>query len=83
MDSCEWIRYKERKGDLNMVLKVSIPYLQVGDFKVETPIGLSELLENAWVLPKEKDEVEQFASQFIRTVFRNSDGRLVTRYERK
>ncbi|MGE7667393.1 hypothetical protein ACQKMN_16965 [Ureibacillus composti] len=64
--------------------KIVIPYLQIGEFRVETPVGLSELLENAWVLRKEnKDEVKKFVSKFNRTVYRNAEGRLVTRYERK
>lgn len=65
------------------MIQVIVPHLQIGEFKVETPVGLSELLEKAWVSPKENDEVEQYASQFIRTVFRNEEGRLVTKYERR
>ena len=63
--------------------RIIIPYLQIGGYKVETPVGLSELLEAAWSNPKENDEVEEFASKFTRNVYKNSDGKLVTRYKRR
>lgn len=63
--------------------RIVIPYLQIGEFRVETPIGLSELLEPAWSKREGKYEVEEFASQFTRTVFRNSEGKLITIYEKR
>lgn len=60
--------------------KIVIPYLQIGNFRVETPKGLSELLEPAWSKPKKNDETEKFLAQYERTVFRNSEGQIVTRY---
>lgn len=69
------------KGGMS-VGKIIIPYLQIGDFKVETPVGLAELLQNAWARPKENDPVDKFVSKYHRTVFRNPEGRLVTKYEK-
>jgi len=64
--------------------KIVVPYLQLGEFRVETPVGLSELLEPAWgKRTEEYDEIEKFASQFHREVFRNEEGRIVTEYTKK
>lgn len=66
-----------------MSYKIEIPYLQVGEFKVPTPVGLSELLEPAWSIKKESQIDSAFISKYERTVFKNEDGRLVTRYSLK
>ncbi|QFF98795.1 hypothetical protein PB01_08090 [Psychrobacillus glaciei] len=63
--------------------RIIVPYLEIGEFKVATPIGFSELLEPAWTKKIENDEIDVFASSYHRTVFRNPEGRLVTRYEKK
>lgn len=63
--------------------KIVIPYIQIGEFRVETPIGLSELLEAAWGPPKENDPVEEFSSNFNWSTYRNSDGKLVFKFEPK
>lgn len=63
--------------------KIIIPYLQIGEFRVETPIGFSELLQHTWSKPKKDEEFEKFIAQYERTVFCNSEGRIVTRYEKK
>lgn len=63
-----------------MGYQITIPYLQIGEFRVETPIGLSELLQPSWSKPKKDDKTEKFLSQYERTVFRNSEGRIVTKY---
>lgn len=62
---------------------VIIQQLQIGEFKVDTPIGLSELLESTWSKPKKDDEVNEFTTNYNRIVFRNEEGRLVTRYTLK
>ncbi len=66
-----------------MSQQIIIPYLQIGEFRIKTPIGLSELLQPAWSKPKEDDDVEELALQYERTVFRNSEGRLVTKYVKR
>lgn len=65
-----------------MDYQITIPYLQIGEFRVETPVGFSELLQPSWSKPKKDEEFEKFVSQYKRTVFRNSEGRIVTRYEK-
>lgn len=62
---------------------INIKQLQIGEFKVDTPIGLSELLESTWSKPKKNDEVVNYSSNFNRVVFRNEEGRLITRYSLK
>jgi hypothetical protein len=61
--------------------RIVIPYLQIGESRVETPVGLSELLEPAWSKPNGKNKVKEFASNFTRTTFRNSEGKWVTKYK--
>ncbi|RKJ30802.1 hypothetical protein D7X33_41070 [Butyricicoccus sp. 1XD8-22] len=63
--------------------QINIPYLQIGEYRIETPIGLSELLQPAWSKQKDDDDVKEFATQYERTVFRNSEGRLVTKYVKR
>ena len=63
--------------------KIIITNLTLGGETFPTPPGLSELLEQAWTKPQENNPVEEFASQFNRIVFRNSEGRLVSRFEKR
>lgn len=67
---------------INLSYQITIPYLQIGEYRVETPVGLSELLEKSWTVKVENDDIDTFASSYHRTVFRNSEGRLVTRYKK-
>lgn len=66
-----------------MGYKVTIPYLQIGDYKVKTPEGLTELLAPIWLEKADNSEIDEFASQFTFTTFVNDAGRLVTKCERK
>lgn len=66
-----------------MKFKIEIPYLLIGGFKVETPVGLSELLESAWSRKSEIQRDREFVSKYERTVFKNENGRWVTRYSLK
>lgn len=63
--------------------RIVIPYIQIGDFRIDTPKGLSELLEPCWSTAKENDPVEEFASSFEWSTYRNSDGKLVFKFEPK
>lgn len=66
-----------------MSFKVIIPHLQIGEFRVDTPIGLSELLQDTWTNKPINDDVEEFVSNYDRTVFKNEKGQIVTRYSLK
>lgn len=62
-----------------MSLKIVIPYLQIGEFRVETPVGLSELLEGAWTRSTKAKKDNDFASKYEYTDFRNEEGLIVTK----
>lgn len=66
-----------------MKYKITIPYLQVGEYKLKTPEGLSELLEDAWGHPSKVKCNAEFISKYERTVFKNENGQYVTRYSLK
>lgn len=66
-----------------MGYKVTIPFLQIGDYAVRTPDGLSELLAPIWLEKADNAEIDEFASQFTFTTFVNDAGRLVTRCKRR
>ena len=66
-----------------MVYKITIPYLQIGEFRVKTPVGLSELLEGAWSHPSKVEIDEDFINRYDRTVSKNEKGQIVTWYTLK
>ena len=65
-----------------MSFKIEIPYLQIGEFRVETPVGLSELITQAWSTSGEKRDFK-FIEKYNRTIFKNEKGQIVTRYTLK
>lgn len=66
-----------------MAYKIEIPYLQVGEFKVETPVGLSELLQDAWSHPTEVKNDDDFVSKYECVDFKNEKGQIVSRFTLK
>lgn len=66
-----------------MSYQIIVPKLQIGEFIVESPVGFSKLLESSWSKPKADDGVLDLSSKYNRTVFRNEEGRIVTRYSPK
>lgn len=63
--------------------KITIPYLQIGEYKVKTPEGLSELLQDAWAHPDDVERDDDFISKYERITFKNEKGQIVTRYSLK
>ncbi len=61
--------------------KITVPYLMFGNEKIEPPVGLSELLETAWTKRSEVSDREK-VSGYKRQVYKNSNGRWVTKFER-
>lgn len=65
-----------------MTYKIVIPYLQIGEFRVETPVGFSELITQAWTTSN-KTCGAGFIEKYERKVFKNEKGQIVTRYSLK
>ncbi|MGE7091195.1 hypothetical protein ACQKII_06965 [Lysinibacillus sp. NPDC048646] len=74
---------------IDLGIKVKVTHLEFGGEKIPTPVGLSELLEPAWVIPTEemlekrkkfKQEIEE---QYERSEYKNEKGRWVTCFIKK
>ena len=65
-----------------MSYRIEIPYLQIGKFIVETPVGLEELITKAWSTSKEKRDFK-FIEKYERQVYKNEKGQIVTKYTLK
>jgi hypothetical protein len=63
--------------------RITVSHLNIGGHKVRAHEGLSELLEKCWTTKLENDGVLEFVSKYNRTVYRNTEGRLVTRYAKR
>lgn len=61
--------------------KIEIPYLIFEGEKIETPVGLSELLESAWKLDSDCESTSDIVNKFDRKAYKNKDGRWVTKFE--
>ncbi|MHA6258321.1 hypothetical protein ACXYMX_00280 [Sporosarcina sp. CAU 1771] len=59
--------------------KIEIPHLSFENEKIETPVGLSELLESTWTVKGEINN--EVVSKFHRTTFKKPNGRWVTKFE--
>ncbi|QTB23079.1 hypothetical protein J1907_02895 [Lysinibacillus sphaericus] len=65
------------------MLKIVIPYLEIGGERIPTPVGLSELLEPTWSLDVDRERVNKTASQYEFIHYKNEKGRWVTRCKKK
>lgn len=65
------------------MLKIVIPYLEIGGERIPTPVGLSELLESTWSLDADRERVNKTASQYDFIHYKNEKGRWVTRCKKK
>lgn len=63
--------------------KITIPYLQIGEYKVITPEGLSELLQDAWTHPNNVKRNDEFFSKYECVDFKNEKGQIVSRFTLK
>lgn len=68
---------KERK------IGIIVPYLEIGGEKVETPPGLSEILEPVWSSNVDTRKIKETVSQYDREVYKNEKGRWVTHFKKK
>lgn len=62
---------------------ITIPYLQIGEFKVKTPEGLSELLQDAWTHSNNVKRNDEFFSKYECVDFKNEKGQIVSRFTLK
>jgi len=65
------------EGEIKL-LKIVIPYLEIGGEKIPTPAGLSELLEPTWSLDVDREKVRRIASEYDFVDYKNENGRWVT-----
>ncbi|MEK5334401.1 hypothetical protein [Lysinibacillus sp. FSL W8-0992] len=63
--------------------KIFIPHLIFEGEKIETPLGLSELLEPAWSTNVDTSKIDEVVSLYDREVYKNERGRWMTKYTRK
>lgn len=68
---------------IDLSFRIIVSHLNIGGHIVKAPEGLSEILEKCWTTKPVNDGVKDFVSKYNRTVFRNSKGQLVTRYEKR
>lgn len=63
--------------------RIVVSKISLGNESFEPPAGLSDLLEKAWGFPDETDAADDnLLSDYIRTVYKNKEGRWVTCYEK-
>lgn len=65
------------------MLKIVIPYLEIGGERIPTPVGLSELLEPTWSLDVDRERVNKTANQYDFIHYKNEKGRWVTKCKKK
>ncbi|WP_210469680.1 hypothetical protein [Sporosarcina sp. 6E9] len=63
--------------------KIVVPHLTFEGEKIETPVGLSELLEPAWTLRAECEPISDVANGYERRVYKRENGCWTTKYEKK
>lgn len=63
--------------------KIEVPHLSFENEIIESPVGLSELLESAWKLDSDCKSTSDIVNKFDRKVYKNNDGRWVTKFEMK
>lgn len=84
----EVIILNEPKYIIDMGLNVEIINLEFGEEKVKPPIGLSELLGPAWVIPtnemleKMEQDEKEIEQNYERRVYKNEKGCWATEYRR-
>lgn len=62
--------------------EIIIPYLSFGNTRIETPVGLSDLLEKSWV-EKSEDEGDFVPDEYAREIYQNDTGRWVTKLKKE
>ena len=65
------------------MMRIVVPYLEIGGEKFETPPGLSELLEPGWSSNVDTRKIKETVSQYTCTTYKNEKGRWVTCFEKK
>lgn len=62
--------------------KIVVPYLTFENEKIDTPVGLSELLEPTWSLDVDNEGMNEVVNQFKRTTYKRPNGRWSTKFEK-
>jgi len=74
---------------IDLGIKVVVTHLEIGGERIPTPVGLSELLEPAWVIPTEemleerKKLNQEIEAKYECSTYKNEKGRWVTCYTKK
>lgn len=62
------------------VRKIVVPFLSFGNEEINSPIGLSEILEKTWVKKIDDEPNNEVVNHFSRSIYKSSNGRWATKF---